>query len=98
VPKNEAVTSLSCSAWIVLGWVLRIFWFAMLAYALVSWVPSLRGRWFEYVARVVEPVLIPVRRVIPPLGGLDLSFLIVILLLGYIMRSLPPAYCYYGAN
>jgi len=92
------VTSLSCSAWIVLGWVLRIFWFAMLAYALVSWVPSLRGRWFDYVARVVEPVLIPVRRVIPPLGGLDLSFLIVILLLGYIMRSLPPAYCYYGAN
>jgi YggT family protein len=70
----------------------------MLAYALVSWVPSLRGRWFDYVARVVEPVLIPVRRVIPPLGGLDLSFLIVILLLGYIMRSLPPAYCYYGAN
>ncbi len=92
------MTSLSCSAWIVLGWVLRIFWFAMLAYALVSWVPSLRGRWFDYVARVVEPVLIPVRRVIPPLGGLDLSFLIVILLLGYIMRSLPPAYCYYGAN
>ncbi len=70
----------------------------MLAYALVSWVPSLRGRWFDYVARVVEPVLIPVRRVIPPLGGLDLSFLIVILWLGYIMRSLPPAYCYYGAN
>ncbi len=70
----------------------------MLAYALVSWIPSLRGRWFDYVARVVEPVLIPVRRVIPPLGGLDLSFLIVILLLGYIMRSVPPAYCYYGAN
>jgi YggT family protein len=92
------VTSLSCSAWIVLGWVLKIFWFAMLAYALVSWIPSLRGRWFDYVARVVEPVLIPVRRVIPPLGGLDLSFLIVILLLGYIMRSVPPAYCYYGAN
>ncbi len=92
------MTSLSCSAWIVLGWVLKIFWFAMLAYALVSWIPSLRGRWFDYVARVVEPVLIPVRRVIPPLGGLDLSFLIVILLLGYIMRSVPPAYCYYGAN
>jgi YggT family protein len=78
----------------VLGWVLRLFWFAMLAYALVSWVPSIRGRWSDYLARIVEPVLSPVRRIIPPLGGLDLSFLIVILLLGYVMRSLPPAYCY----
>jgi YggT family protein len=77
--------------------VLRIFWFAMLAYALVSWVPSIRGRWSDVVARVVEPVLNPVRRVIPPIGGLDLSFLVVILLIGYIMRSLPPAYCYTGS-
>jgi YggT family protein len=90
------VTSLSCSAWIVVSWVLRVFWFAMIAYALVSWVPSIRGRWSDYVARIVEPVLNPVRRVIPPLGGLDLSFLIVILLVGYVLRSLPPAYCYYG--
>jgi len=70
----------------------------MIAYALVSWIPSIRGRWSEYVARIVEPVLIPVRRVIPPLGGLDLSFLLVILLIGYVMRSLPPAYCLAGGN
>jgi len=88
------VTSLSCSAWIVFGYVLRAFWFAMLLYALVSWVPSLQGRWSNYVARVVEPVLLPVRRIIPPLGGFDLSFLVVILLIGYVMRSIPPAYCY----
>jgi YggT family protein len=96
VQKKTAVTSLSCSAWIVVGWALRLFWFAMIAYALVSWVPSIRGRWSDYVARIVEPVLSPVRRVIPPLGGLDLSFLIVILLIGYVMRQLPPAYCYGG--
>jgi YggT family protein len=29
----------------------------------------------------VEPVLTPVRRIIPPMGGLDLSFLVVILLI-----------------
>lgn len=88
------MTSISCSAWLVLGYVLRAFWFALLAYALVSWVPSLQGRWSVILARIVEPVLLPVRRIIPPLGGLDLSFLVVILLLGYVMRSLPPAYCY----
>ncbi len=91
------MTSLSCSTWLVLGWVLRAFWFAMLLYALVSWVPSLQGRWSYYIARIVEPVLLPVRRIIPPLGGLDLSFLVVILLIGYVLRSIPPAYCYaYG--
>lgn len=89
------MTALSCSAWLVFGWVLRIFWLAMLVYAVVSWVPSLQGRWSSYVARVVEPVLQPLRRIIPPLGGLDLSFLVLILLVGYVMRAIPPAYCYY---
>jgi YggT family protein len=77
---------------------LRLFWFAMLIYAVVSWIPSLQGRWSSYVARIVEPVLLPVRRVIPPMGGLDLSFLVVILAVGYIMRYIPQfayesAYC-----
>jgi YggT family protein len=61
----------------------------MLLYALVSWVPSLQGRWSMYVARIVEPVILPVRRIIPPVGGLDLSFLVVILLVGYVMRYIP---------
>ncbi len=82
----------------MLGYVLRIFWVAMLLYALVSWVPSLQGRWSVYVARIVEPVLMPVRRIIPPLGGLDLSFIIVILLIGYVLRSIPPAYCSYATG
>ena len=87
------MNSISCSAWVVLGYVLKAFWVAMLLYALVSWVPSLQGRWSYYVARIVEPVLLPVRRIIPPIGGLDLSFLVIIVLLGYVMRAIPPAYC-----
>jgi YggT family protein len=77
---------------------LRLFWILMLVYAVISWIPSLQGRWSTYVARVVEPVLQPVRRIIPPMGGLDLSFLVVILLVGYIMNLIPrfafeSAYC-----
>ncbi|MEO6991860.1 MAG: YggT family protein [Candidatus Baltobacteraceae bacterium] len=89
------MNDISCSAWLVLGWVLRAFWIIMLLYALVSWVPNLQGRWSSYLARIVEPVLIPLRRIIPPIGGLDLSFLVVILLVGWVMRSIPPAYCLY---
>jgi YggT family protein len=83
------VNSLSCAAWEIVYWALRLFWFLMLVYALVSWVPSLQGRWSMYVARIVEPVILPVRRIIPPIGGLDLSFLVVILLVGYVMRYIP---------
>ncbi len=67
----------------------------MLVYALVSWVPSLQGRWSTYLARIVEPVLLPVRRIIPPLGGLDMSFLAVIIVIGFVLQALPPAYCRY---
>ena len=60
----------------------------MLIYAVVSWVPSLRGRWSEYLSMLVEPVLTPVRRIIPPVGGLDLSFLVVIILLQIVDSSI----------
>jgi YggT family protein len=82
------VNSLSCYAWEVVYWVLRLFWLAMLVYAVASWIPSLQGRWTSYIARIVEPVLLPVRRIIPPVGGLDLSFLVVIVLVGFVMNSI----------
>lgn len=80
---------ISCEAWAALWWVLQIFWLAMLVYAVVSWVPSLQGRWSSYVARIVEPVLLPVRQIIPPIGGLDLSFLVVIVLIGFVKNAIP---------
>jgi uncharacterized protein YggT (Ycf19 family) len=35
---------------------------------------------------IIEPVLTPIRRIIPPLGGLDLAFLVVILVLQLLIR------------
>ncbi len=89
------MTSFSCSAGIVLGQILRIFWLVMIVYAVASWVPSLQGRWTYYIARVVEPVLMPVRRIIPPIGGLDVAFLIVIILVSYLISAIPRAACAY---
>jgi YggT family protein len=87
------VNGISCDIGIVLGWVLRAFWLCMLVYALISWVPSLQGRWSSFLAQIVEPVLAPVRRIIPPAGGLDLSFLVVIILVGWLMTAVPRAAC-----
>lgn len=51
--------------------------------ALLSWIPSVdyRHPLMSLLIRVTDPVLVPVRRVMPPAGGFDLSPLVAILLL-----------------
>jgi len=53
--------------------------------ALLSWFPLSPGSPVVPVAHflftVTEPVLAPVRQFIPPVGGLDLSFLVVLIAL-----------------
>jgi YggT family protein len=38
----------------------------------------------DMIARITEPVLAPIRRLLPPMGGLDLSPLILIFLIYFI--------------
>jgi len=75
-----------CQLYNVAHYIIWIYTLIMLAYAVVSWVPDLRGRWSDYVFMLVEPVLAPVRRVIPPAAGLDWSFLIVMVILWVVDR------------
>jgi YggT family protein len=67
--------------------VLQFYFFAVLAYALLSWFSgagySPAGR---VLARLVEPLLAPIRRVVPPLGSLDLSALILLIVLQALQR------------
>lgn len=72
--------------------ILRVYLLLMIVYALISWVPSMRGRWTDFITRLVEPVIVPVRRIIPPIAGLDLSFLIVILIIQYVNESIVARY------
>ncbi|MBV8152726.1 MAG: YggT family protein [Candidatus Eremiobacteraeota bacterium] len=60
---------------------LQVYSLIMIVYAVASWLPSIRGRWTDYLAMLVEPVVNPVRRMIPPMGGLDLAFLIVLIVI-----------------
>lgn len=68
-------------------------WFfsvALFIYVLLSWFGD-RGRnpMAVLLGQLVEPLLRPVRRLLPLIGGLDLSPLIVLLLLQAIMMALP---------
>jgi YggT family protein len=84
---------LPCVLYDVVAKILNLYVLVLLVYALVSWVPSIRGKWTEYVAMLVEPVLSPLRRIIPPIGGLDISFLVVILVIQFVVRLAQTTAC-----
>ena len=55
----------------------------ILARVVISWAgPSGGGSLVAFIYQVTEPLLAPIRRVVPPSGGLDWSPLIATLLLG----------------
>ncbi len=58
--------------------------------AVLSWFPLRPGTFLASLNRLVidltEPVLRPFRRIIPPAGIFDLSFLVVLILL-YVLRA-----------
>jgi len=64
-------------------------WFIMLPTALLSWFRVQPGttlaRVQVFLYRATEPVLRPVRRVIRPMGGIDISFIVVFLVLQYVV-------------
>jgi YggT family protein len=66
------------------------FVIALLVRMVLSWFPSSGGLLDDIqrvLMRVTEPVLAPVRRVLPPLGGLDLSPLVVLLVVQIVVMG-----------
>lgn len=81
------MNSALCSLFNLTAQLLTIYTIVLFVYAVISWLPDLRGRWTDYLAMAVEPVLAPIRRLIPPVSGIDLAFLALILLL-FVLRNL----------
>lgn len=62
--------------------VLQFYFFAVLIYALLSWFAGAAyNPAAQILGKLVEPLLTPIRRVVPPLGGLDLSAVILLIAL-----------------
>ncbi len=77
-----------CAIWGIVETIFKLYLLLLIVYAVLSWVPSLRGRWSDYLAMAVEPVLLPVRRIIPPVAGLDLSFMVVFFVLVLVLNQI----------
>jgi YggT family protein len=70
----------------LLGMILRIYLFALLLYWLTSFIaPGGYAPGVRLLSQVCEPVLKPVRRLIPPIGQIDFSVLWVSILIGALL-------------
>ena len=67
---------------------LNLYMLALIARALLSWFPLSPGSGLVPVVRaldmVIDPVLQPLRRVVPRAGMFDLSFLVLFLLIQFL--------------
>lgn len=69
---------------------LSVFTWAIILYVVLSWVsPGGYNPGAAVVAAVVEPVLAPFRRLIPPIGGLDLSPLFALIAIQALSMLVP---------
>jgi YggT family protein len=75
--------------------ILDLYVWLLIAAAILSWlvafnVVNTRNQFVsavaEFLYRITEPVLAPIRNIMPNLGGLDISPIIVILLIMFIER------------
>lgn len=73
------VPSLIFAAIFLVKEILTLLFWILVIRALLSWFSQGRSP-VEYVMyQLTEPVLAPIRRILPPLGGLDLSVLVVLI-------------------
>ena len=77
-----------CNLDLGIHWLAQAYVLVLLIYAVISWIPDLRGPWVRYLAMLVEPLLNPLRRVIPPIGGIDIAFLVLLLIVQLVVIRL----------
>ncbi|MEX0605129.1 MAG: YggT family protein [Marinobacter sp.] len=82
VPAINPITLLAWSVITVLGLIVKIYFWSVIAVVVVSWIaPGSNHPAIQLVAQITEPLMRPVRNVMPSMGGLDLSPIVVFLIL-----------------
>lgn len=76
-----------------------VFMFAILALVILSWVqPNAYNPVVGLINSIAAPLMRRARRLLPPMGGLDLSPIVVLLLLGVLLRLLVAPLEHLGAS
>ncbi len=76
----------------VIDLVLTFYMWLIIIRAIISWVnPDPFNPIVRFLVQVTEPVLSRIRRLLPPLGGIDFSPLVAILLIVFLQQFLVPS-------
>jgi YggT family protein len=63
---------------------IQIYYYMIIGYILLSWFPNARESSIgQVIGRLVEPYLSPFRKIIPPLGMIDLSPIVALMSLHF---------------
>lgn len=82
-----------------ISYLLTLYIYVLIAAAVMSWLIAFNivnpnnqfvGIIAEFLYRITEPVLRPIRNMLPNLGGIDISPIIVILIIVFIQSVLIP--------
>jgi YggT family protein len=76
------------SFFIVLKETLTLVMYVLILRAILSWVSQGRNPMELVLAQLTEPMLAPIRKRMPDMGGLDLSVMVVIVLLLFLQKLL----------
>lgn len=74
---------------ILLSKLVQFYTYALIIYILMSWVPSIQESSFgKLLGRICEPYLEPFRKIIPPIGMIDISPIVAIFVLNIALRGI----------
>lgn len=84
VLQGNAIAAVAYSGFNVVGIMLNLVFVALIVMVILSWLlmanpASAQNPIWPIVNQIVEPLAAPLRRIIPPIGGLDLSVLVLFL-------------------
>ena len=72
-----------------LGAIFAILWLLVLGRVVLSWIdPTGKSRVALVLVRATEPLIAPVRRLLPSNGTFDIASLVVLLVLGMLWRTI----------
>ena len=79
---------------IILYAILSVYTLLIFIRFISSWFVFTRNTFLGFVRRATDPVLIPLRRLIPPVGMFDISAMILLLLIGFLQTIILQIFVY----
>lgn len=81
--------SLLASIFKFILFLVQIYYYGMIVYFFMSWIPNARENKFgRFLQKIYEPFLEPFRKIVPPIGMIDISSIVVIIVLVLFQRGL----------